>query len=858
MKWQIIALFLLTLAGLENAHALAQTSPPGAVQISIQQPPADAMVIGSEVRVALATTGSVALSPPSDHEWPTPGLFHVYLDEVDVLQTPLLQFSIQPIAPGPHTLRVTLEGWSGGTASPATGRFTMAPAPAPTMGADESPIYLRSGPPAPMVPGARNPSGILRPITDFLKPPAPPANDPHSSGNGPALPPASPSLLAAVAAAPLPPMPTPPGGTGRTAAATLAASPALRGLESTAQPSYTGNPVLDAQIERSISDSDEYMAHGQLFAATDACFDVIRLAPDFLPIHLRLAEIARLRGKPEDATTKLHSVVDLYLARGESVAASQVYPALINLQPLDVHLRTKLAALLTDLGERDAAVEQYLALSDMLFTTGQHDRALEELRRLQRLAPQNAQVRLQAGTYLLRLDRAEEALGEFSRALQLDPDNQLALVRVYVTLVLLDKETQWDALQTVLAQAQTNAMTREIIGEEVRAQALVTERPALFYTLGLIYEMEHPETAMSAEEVDEFASTRLAAMRGAWEQGLALLHPGDRSVLAVLLRWRAGKMALALHDGAAAVPLYQEVMALLDDPALEPSPRPTLEFIKLPERQHVYLPLAEAYSLNAQPAEAIEALQTAKTHLPYNREIYTKLADLYFRRGQLGAALVAMEELVNHYQETYQTDKMLEALGYMARLAPSNIPVRRKLADIYLKRGMLDQGLAELELLSNLQRKEGLVKDAVQTLQRASDIYLTMGHHTEAYAVYAQIVRMAPGDVDARQQLINLYIQTGRLADAAHEQKDLAEICLAQGMVQPAIAALHQLIALAPQDPYGYYALAEVLASGGEYGQAARLYNRLRRLEPDNPKLGPLQAEMQRLAEAGTRVDSER
>ena len=86
-------------------------------------------------------------------------------------------------------------------------------------------------------------------------------------------------------------------------------------------------------------------------------------------------------------------------------------------------------------------------------------------------------------------------------------------------------------------------------------------------------------------------------------------------------------------------------------------------------------------------------MQAAKTHLPYNREIYTKLAELYFRKGQLGAALVAMEELVNHYQETFQTEKMLEALGYMARLAPNNIAVRRKLADSYLKRGMIDPGL---------------------------------------------------------------------------------------------------------------------------------------------------------------------
>jgi cytochrome c-type biogenesis protein CcmH/NrfG len=68
-------------------------------------------------------------------------------------------------------------------------------------------------------------------------------------------------------------------------------------------------------------------------------------------------------------------------------------------------------------------------------------------------------------------------------------------------------------------------------------------------------------------------------------------------------------------------------------------------------------------------------------------------------------------------------------------------------------------------------------------------------------------------------------------------------------MPQAAEAALHQLIALAPQDPEGYYMLAELLGSQRKYDQAARLYGRLRRLQPDKTDLPGLQAEMQRLAD---------
>ena len=36
-------------------------------------------------------------------------------------------------------------------------------------------------------------------------------------------------------------------------------------------------------------------------AAVDACFEVIRLAPDYLPIHLRLGEIYERDSRPEEA-----------------------------------------------------------------------------------------------------------------------------------------------------------------------------------------------------------------------------------------------------------------------------------------------------------------------------------------------------------------------------------------------------------------------------------------------------------------------------------------------------------------------------------------------------------------------------
>ncbi len=108
--------------------AQAQTPIAGQVAVQITRPQAGERIASAQVLVTLATTGDIALSAPGADEWPGPGLFHVLLDGVDVLQTPLLQFSIQPVAPGPHTLRVELQDWTG-TATPAQVAFTVAPTP---------------------------------------------------------------------------------------------------------------------------------------------------------------------------------------------------------------------------------------------------------------------------------------------------------------------------------------------------------------------------------------------------------------------------------------------------------------------------------------------------------------------------------------------------------------------------------------------------------------------------------------------------------------------------------------------------------------------------------------------------------
>jgi tetratricopeptide (TPR) repeat protein len=210
-------------------------------------------------------------------------------------------------------------------------------------------------------------------------------------------------------------------------------------------------------------------------------------------------------------------------------------------------------------------------------------------------------------------------------------------------------------------------------------------------------------------------------------------------------------------------------------------------------------------------------------------------------------ALREMNELLAFYQEPPEYDKILDVLQQMAALAPENRGVRLRLADLYLKLGMSQEGLAQLNLLAELQLKAGLQRDSMATYQRSASLYYTLGEQQRGINICERIVHIAPRDLGARDQLINMYVQSGKIKEAIANSKILADMFIQEGRIADAVAALHQLVALSPFDVEVHYLLANQLLAIGRYHEAERLYARLEKLEPHNDYVPLLHREMQRL-----------
>jgi tetratricopeptide (TPR) repeat protein len=603
-------------------------------------------------------------------------------------------------------------------------------------------------------------------------------------------------------------------------------------------------------VQRLIAEGERAMSHAQWDVAIDSCMAIIVAEPGYLPVHIMLGDIYLHLGHVHEAMNKYQTVMDTFIARSDSENAAEVCRRLLQLEPDNPTLQTRLGILLMEAGKVDDAAKALLTVADRHYLAGNPERALEEAEGLKLKLPNSSEVALAIGTYLQSLGRYHDGMTELSRALHLDPGNDTALVRLYITLASANEVAQWDALESILERGAKNKGDNRLFMEEMHTALKMKPVPSVYYGLAVL---------AGRSDLFDIAADAL-------DQGILLMSTADTQeidnswlLLEVLMRQYRGDLALTTKDGAVAGIHYARVLDILkthgglDDVAGSgelsiQSPRPQYEFTRLSEPIQLYYGLAEANASQNNWDGAMGALQALKKIMPNDYSVYTRLADIYFRQGQLNQALAELNDLLVLFQKVNDNEKTLETLGHMGRLAPNNVAVRRKLSDMYLKLGMTEYGLRELNTLAELQLKAGLLKDAMRTYQRAADLHYTLGQHDKAISIYERIVRIAPRDIEARHYLLNMYVQSGKIKEAVEGERSLAEVFIQEGRTEEAIAALHQLLALAPEDVPGHHVLAKQLTALGEYGQAARLYGRLLRLEPNNDRLPVLQSEMQRMA----------
>lgn len=212
-----------------------------------------------------------------------------------------------------------------------------------------------------------------------------------------------------------------------------------------------GAPAMSLAEVLSVRDSDmllqamslmqELAKRGKFYSALEEAYHALEKSPDYIPLHLRLADMLWKNGQTEAAIAKFLIIANTLYSRGDAHQAMAIYQRILRLAPMDVNIRTKLIELLVSYGQIDRALEQYLALADTYYQLASIDKAREKYQDALALAPRGGTSRLWSNQIMHKLGELDTQRGDWKRALttyeqlkKVDPQDEkvrMILVELY-------------------------------------------------------------------------------------------------------------------------------------------------------------------------------------------------------------------------------------------------------------------------------------------------------------------------------------------------------------------------------------------------------------------------------------------
>lgn len=594
-------------------------------------------------------------------------------------------------------------------------------------------------------------------------------------------------------------------------------------------------PQQRALVAQAVREIENYIGHGLLTAAIEQCMRVMEIAPQYLDIHVLLAEIYVRQGKIEQAAPKYVILAEQYLMSGRIDSAIATYRRILQLEPNNLPFRIKLIELLSQEGRSDEALTERMAAAEAYLRAGYADRAVQEYEQALVAWPGSVQVRLNYANALMRAGKAAQSVAEYQRVLQVDPGNVLALARWQIALAsgvgvtpgmsapgagsgrVAELETLGRLLRAL--RSETFRSYDDIVREYVQALDKSPGSANLRYALG--------EVHLAAGRQQE-ALTALQQITAA---------PGFEA----LSRYALGQ-AYLLSDNqlnaASAVRELEDAAGLVRRNPPEPAvwsahPRADNEERLSPEIEISTL-LAQAYQRSGQVAQMQATLNSVSQNRARNDEVYTLIAEVSARRPDAAGQMQEYAQLAKQFRANRQVENAVLVLREMERLAPEDPAVRSELADIQITRGQLEDGAGELRALADIYMRRGALPEAAQVYQRLAEIAWTSSAHEEALNLLRQAILYAADDMSLRHQFVQYCLEIGRNAEAAEQQTVIARYYFASRQSREAVAALQQLIAMDKMNFDAYDLLGQTYYSVAEYEQAARVYRNLAKVDPSN------------------------
>jgi len=198
--------------------------------------------------------------------------------------------------------------------------------------------------------------------------------------------------------------------------------------------------------------------------------------------------------------------------------------------------------------------------------------------------------------------------------------------------------------------------------------------------------------------------------------------------------------------------------------------------------------LSESGYYGAAMEKAFLALRDAPTFLP----LHITIGDLLLEQGEQNAAVKKYLSVADVYKVQDKLERSLALYKKAIDLAPLNIEVRQRYISLLEDYGQKDQALREYVNLADVYYSLAELVSARETYQKALDLVIAVPHEKDwkktilhrmadidiqrldwdsALEVYKQIRDAYPEDMEASQQIVELYYRLGEDRKAGHEME---------------------------------------------------------------------------------------
>lgn len=167
-----------------------------------------------------------------------------------------------------------------------------------------------------------------------------------------------------------------------------------------------------------LSAAEKYVQQGKLQAAIAEYDKIAKQDPKDLTVLNTMGDLYARVGNNSHAVGCFKHVGDAYAVAGFLVKAIAMYKKITKLSPHDIDSVTKLADLYSQQGLYSDARSQYMVLADQFMKTGQHDSAAGIFKKMLELDPENANMQTRLADLYLKLGKKEDAKSIFLKAAQ--------------------------------------------------------------------------------------------------------------------------------------------------------------------------------------------------------------------------------------------------------------------------------------------------------------------------------------------------------------------------------------------------------------------------------------------------------